>query len=254
MPRRGATREDAVFEVQSRRSHSQPRTSRYSAGSATTLVRVPSKPGTLACPIIRQPIEERDARKHARLSIDEKDRTSWGEKDRRRKRRERPGTRDRGEAGSRGDGSPGDPRLPGENSSLRSSGAGCSAAAGDGIPRRLGGNPRPDRGIDIVAFTDPLGASGPRIKAQVKRRADKIPFQEVRSFIAVLGPTDVGIFVANGGFIPDGIKEARLQESRRVSLLAVDDLLDLWVEYYERIPEASRALLPLRPIYYLAPS
>jgi hypothetical protein len=39
-----------------------------------------------------------------------------------------------------------------------------------------------------------------------------------------------------------------------VSLLAVDDLLDLWVEYYERIPEASRALLPLRPIYYLAPS
>jgi restriction system protein len=114
--------------------------------------------------------------------------------------------------------------------------------------------PRPDRGIDIVAFTDPLGASGPRIKAQVKRRADKIPFQEVRSFIAVLRPTDVGIFVANGGFTPEGIKEARLQESRRVSLLAVDDLLDLWVEYYGRIPEASRALLPLRPIYYLAPS
>ncbi|MGA9077463.1 MAG: restriction endonuclease [Acidimicrobiales bacterium] len=114
--------------------------------------------------------------------------------------------------------------------------------------------PGPDKGIDIVAFTDPLGASGPRIKAQVKRRADKISVQEVRSFIAVLGPTDVGIFVANGGFTPESITEARLQESRRVSLLAVDDLLDLWVEYYERIPEASRALLPLRPIYYLAPS
>jgi hypothetical protein len=27
----------------------------------------------------------------------------------------------------------------------------------------------------------------------------------------------------------------------------------LWTEHYDRIPEAQRRLLPLRPVYYLAP-
>jgi len=30
-------------------------------------------------------------------------------------------------------------------------------------------------------------------------------------------------------------------------------LCDLWVEHYEKIPEAQRRLLPLRPVYFLAP-
>jgi restriction system protein len=30
-------------------------------------------------------------------------------------------------------------------------------------------------------------------------------------------------------------------------------LFDLWVEHYDRITEQYRRLLPLRPVYYLAP-
>jgi restriction system protein len=112
--------------------------------------------------------------------------------------------------------------------------------------------PGPDKGVDIVAYNDPLGATGPRIKVQVKRRADKIAVQEVRSFMAVLSTTDVGIFVTTGGFTSEAQAEARQQESRRISLLAMDDLIDLWVEHYERLPESDKQLLPLRPIYYLA--
>jgi restriction system protein len=114
--------------------------------------------------------------------------------------------------------------------------------------------PGPDKGVDIVAYNDPLGATGPRIKVQVKRRADKIAVQEVRSFMAVLSTNDVGIFVTTGGFTTEAQTEARQQESRRVSLLTLDDLIDLWVERYERLPEPDKQLLPLRPIYYLAPS
>jgi restriction system protein len=112
--------------------------------------------------------------------------------------------------------------------------------------------PGPDKGVDIVAYNDPLGATGPRIKVQVKRRADKIAVQEVRSFMAVLSTNDVGIFVTTGGFTTEAQAEARQQESRRVSLLTMDDLIDLWVEHYERLPESDKQLLPLRPIYYLA--
>jgi restriction system protein len=114
--------------------------------------------------------------------------------------------------------------------------------------------PGPDKGVDIVAYNDPLGATGPRIKVQVKRRADKIAVHEVRSFMAVLSTNDVGIFVTTGGFTTEAQAEARQQESRRVSLLTMDDLIDLWVERYERLPESDKQLLPLRPIYYLAPS
>ncbi len=114
--------------------------------------------------------------------------------------------------------------------------------------------PGPDKGVDIVAYNDPLGATGPRIKVQVKRRADNIAVQEVRSFMAVLSTNDVGIFVTTGGFTSEAQSEARQQESRRVSLLTMDDLIDLWVEHYERLPESDKQLLPLRPIYYLAPS
>jgi restriction system protein len=113
--------------------------------------------------------------------------------------------------------------------------------------------PGPDRGIDILAHRDPLGVEGGRIKVQVKRRADRIAVGEVRSFLAVLGDEDVGIFVATGGFTSDAEVEARSQERRRLMLLDARRLLDLWIEYYGRISEEARRLLPLRAVHFLAP-
>jgi restriction system protein len=63
-----------------------------------------------------------------------------------------------------------------------------------------------------------------------------------------------GIFITTGGFTGEAHAEARQQESRRVSLLGMGELIDLWVEHYDRLPESEKQLLPLRPIYYLATS
>ena len=112
--------------------------------------------------------------------------------------------------------------------------------------------PGPDRGIDIVAYTDPLGATGPRIKVQVKRRADKIAVDGVRAFLAVLGTHDVGLFISTGGFTTDAEREARGQENRRVTLIDMEGLFDLWVAHYEAIADADKALLPITPVYFLA--
>jgi restriction system protein len=112
----------------------------------------------------------------------------------------------------------------------------------------------PDKGIDVLAHKDPLGVERGRIKVQVKRRADKIPVGEVRSFLAVLGDEDVGIFVGTGGFTPDAETEARSQERRRLMLLDSKRLLDLWIEHYREIPDDERRLLPLRPVHFLVPS
>jgi restriction system protein len=73
--------------------------------------------------------------------------------------------------------------------------------------------PGPDQRLDILAYTDPLGATGPRIKVQVKRRADKITVDGLRAFMALLGSQDVGIFIATGGFTADAQREVRSQET-----------------------------------------
>ena len=113
--------------------------------------------------------------------------------------------------------------------------------------------PGPDRGVDIIAHTDPLGIEGARVKVQVKRRADRATVQDIRSFMAVLGDGDSGLFVCSGGFTKDASDEARNQEKRRIMLVDLKRLFDLWVGHYEQIPEATRQLLPLRTVHFLAP-
>lgn len=114
--------------------------------------------------------------------------------------------------------------------------------------------PGRDAGVDVVAYTDPIGTKPPRIKVQVKRRAEKIGVDGLRSFMAVLGDEDVGIFVSTGGFTSDAEEEARAQEKRKITLIGLEDLFDLWVQHYDKIAEADKQLLPLKPIYFLAPS
>lgn len=114
--------------------------------------------------------------------------------------------------------------------------------------------PGPDKGIDILAHNDPLGTSAPRIKVQVKRRADKINVDGLRAFMALLGEQDVGIFVSTGGFTSDAEMEARTKETRKLTLIDLEKLVDLWIEHYDKVSESDKRLLPLRPIHYLVPS
>ena len=62
-----------------------------------------------------------------------------------------------------------------------------------------------------------------------------------------------GLVVVTGGFTKDAEDEARNQEKRRIMLLDLRRFFDLWVEHYKQIPEANRRLLPLQPVYFLAP-
>jgi restriction system protein len=111
--------------------------------------------------------------------------------------------------------------------------------------------PGKDGGMDIIAFQDPLGATGRRIKVQLKRRADKAGAESLRSFLGVLSEDDISLYICTGGFSSDAERTAREQENKRLTLLDSKALFLLWVEYYENLPQASRALMPLKPIYHL---
>lgn len=113
--------------------------------------------------------------------------------------------------------------------------------------------PGPDKGVDVIAHSDPLGIEGPRIKVQVKRSADRMSVREIRAFMAVLADNDVGLFVSKGGFTKDAEEEARQQEKRRLMLVDLRRFFELWVEHYDAVPEFQRRLLPLRPVHFLLP-
>lgn len=114
--------------------------------------------------------------------------------------------------------------------------------------------PGKDGGIDILAHVDPLGTRPPRIKVQVKRQGQAVSSDVLRSFMAVLGDDDVGLFVSTGGFTKDAADEARTQEKRKITLVNLEQLFDLWVEHYTSLTDAARRRMPLRPIYFLEPA
>ena len=113
--------------------------------------------------------------------------------------------------------------------------------------------PGKDGGVDIIAFNDPLGTRPPRIKVQVKRNANspRIDVMGIRSFMAVLGEGDVGLFVALSGFTRDADLEAR-QSHRRVMLIGGNALVELWTKHYQQLDDEARRRLPLKPVWFLA--
>lgn len=110
----------------------------------------------------------------------------------------------------------------------------------------------PDGGLDIVAYQDPLGTKAPRIKVQVKHRPDsKISVGDIKSLIGSLNKDgDVGLFVTSGGFTSEAEKFARSSHIH-VKLIDFDSFIDLWQEYYNKLNDDEKYLLPLHPIYFL---
>jgi restriction system protein len=112
--------------------------------------------------------------------------------------------------------------------------------------------PGPDGGIDLIAHTDPLDTTGPRIKVQVKRRdTEKVSAESLRAFMAVLGDQDVGIYISAAGFSSQAEREARSQEKRRLKLIDLERFVELWVQHMHGVSDSDRRRLPLKPVYFL---
>ena len=108
----------------------------------------------------------------------------------------------------------------------------------------------PDRGRDVVASPDGLMLSEPLVVAEVKHRPNQqIGSQDLKSFIAGLRPGNKGLYVSTGGFT----KEARLEAERSnvpLTLVDLDYLVDLIVQYYDKFDADGQAILPLTKIYW----
>lgn len=110
-----------------------------------------------------------------------------------------------------------------------------------------------DGGIDVIAYRDPLGTQSPRIKVQIKHRQDPASVKEIRELMGLLQKAgDVGIFVSSGGFSPDAKVTARNAQVH-LELVDLSRFISLWQEFYPKMTDEDKGLIPLTPIYFLAP-
>lgn len=109
-----------------------------------------------------------------------------------------------------------------------------------------------DGGIDIIAYQDPLGIETPRIKVQVKHYPEKpIPADTIRSLKGLINNgEEVGLFVTSGRFSNEAERFAR-EANVHIKLINGEDLISLWQEFYSKMNDEDKNLLPLHPIYFL---
>ena len=108
-----------------------------------------------------------------------------------------------------------------------------------------------DGGIDVIAYVDPLGAKTPRIKVQVKHYPDNpIGVKEIRSLVGILRDGDIGLFVTSGTFSPAAKQEA-ITSKEYVKLIDGDEFITMWQQYYNKMTDEDKNMLPLRRISFL---
>lgn len=111
-----------------------------------------------------------------------------------------------------------------------------------------------DGGVDIIAYRDPLGTVSPRIKVQVKHRDQSASVHEIRQLMGLLQKDgDVGIFISSGGFTPDSKTTARSSHVH-VELIDLPRFIELWQEFYGKLSDEDKSMLPLTPIFFYAPN
>jgi restriction system protein len=123
-----------------------------------------------------------------------------------------------------------------------------------GILRAMGYKTRisplgPDRGRDIEASPDGLGLGEPRVVVEVKHRTEVMGRQQITSFTGGLRPGHKAIYVSTGGFAKDAKYEAE-RSNIPVTLLDLDDLVELISQYYDSFDIETKALIPLTKIYW----
>ena len=108
-----------------------------------------------------------------------------------------------------------------------------------------------DGGIDITAYLDPLGAQTPRIKVQVKHKPETaIGASDIRALLGVLRAGDIALFVTSGTFSPDA-KTTGTSSREFIRLIDGDEFIDMWLEFYDKMTDDDKNMLPLKRIAFL---
>ena len=110
----------------------------------------------------------------------------------------------------------------------------------------------PDGGVDILAGSGPLGLESPKLAVQVKSGSSSTNVEVLRAFTGVMGRfgAEQGLIVAWSGFQGSVEREA-VQDFFKIRLWDAGDLVRNLLMYYDRLPDSTKAELPLKRIWIL---
>lgn len=107
-----------------------------------------------------------------------------------------------------------------------------------------------DGGVDVIAHRDPLGVEPPQIKVQCKHHTGTVSAPEVQQLVGTQGPGELSVFVTLGSYTRDALMIERQRPGLR--LLSGEDVVDLVLEHYSKLPEPRRTLIPLTTVLVVA--
>jgi restriction system protein len=110
-----------------------------------------------------------------------------------------------------------------------------------------------DHGVDIVAYSDPLGTRNPRLKVQVKHDDRIVTRDDLLAFANLIGSNDMGLLVSCAGFTNEARQAALGHQTLHLSVVDMDGFIDLWVEHYPKLSNEARGRFPLKAVYFIAP-
>jgi restriction system protein len=112
--------------------------------------------------------------------------------------------------------------------------------------------PGPDGGVDILAGSGAMGFGSPKICVQVKSSQQPVDVKELRNLqgVAKNFNADQALLVCWGGFKASVFEEAR-RSFFTIRLWDSGKLIEEVFKYYDRIPDALKAELPLKRIWAL---
>lgn len=109
------------------------------------------------------------------------------------------------------------------------------------------GPPGADGGIDIEATKDPLGVERPLLKIQCKSGSGAIGSSEVQALNGTLADTELGVFIAVGGYTTPARQAAAGMPKMR--LIGPEELIDLILTHYPQLPDEAKQAIPLRRVW-----
>lgn len=113
----------------------------------------------------------------------------------------------------------------------------------------------PDKGIDLLAGTGPLGFGSPKICVQVKSEESPIDRPTLDQLIGTMQNVnaDQGLLVSWGGFKSTVMKE-KANQFFRVRLWDQNNLIEKLLKYYDELDDDIKAELPLKRIWVIPTS
>ena len=101
---------------------------------------------------------------------------------------------------------------------------------------------------NAAAYRVPEGST---LEALVKHKPETaIGASDIRALLGVLRAGDIALFVTSGTFSPDA-KATGTSSREFIRLIDGDEFIDMWLEFYDKMTDDDKNMLPLKRIAFL---